>query len=276
MPSISVIVGTYNHLNYLKLSLYSLERQTFKDFEVIIADDGSLPDVGEWLKTYHPFYPLRHLWQEDRGFRKCRILNRAIRESKAPYLVFMDADCVLARDFLQTHWDNRREGAFLGGRRVMLARGAAEKATKEMIERGYFDGVSLWGAYQTLTGNTRYYEEALRPLYRLRKNAPFSLLGCNFSIHKSDILYVNGFDEEYEHRGGGEDTDIALRLKAAGKKMASVRYIAVQTHLGHEIPEDKSKSAELFRKKEKGIKSAEDAKKIKSSLSGKRQHGEKE
>ncbi|MBI5345417.1 MAG: glycosyltransferase [Deltaproteobacteria bacterium] len=270
MPSISVIVGTYNHLMYLKLSLYSLERQTFKDFEVIIADDGSGPDVGEWIKTYHPFYPLKHLWQEDKGFRKCRILNRAVREAKADYLVFMDADCVLAKDFLLAHWEKRGDGIFLGGRRVMLAKKAALLVTKEMIAKGYFDGVSLWGMFQTLLGKTSYYEETFRPLYSLRKESPFSLLGCNFSIHKHDLLFINGFDEEYESRGGGEDTDVALRLKAAGRRMASVRYLAIQTHLGHEIPEDKSRSAKLFAKKEKKVKTVEDAKRIKSSLSDKR------
>jgi GT2 family glycosyltransferase len=268
MISVSVIIGTYNHLPYLKLCLFALERQTFRDFEVIIADDGSGPEVGEWLARYRPSFPVRHLWQEDMGFRKCRILNRSIKEARGEYIVFLDADCIVARDFLQAHWKRRAQGVFLGGRRVMMDRSVSRAVTRETISSGRFDGFSLWGLYRSLRGRLRYYEETLRILNRIRGSSPFSLLGCNFSIHRSDLLSVNGFDEGYEHRGGGEDTDISLRLTVAGKRMRSVRYLAVQFHLDHEKIEEKTESARLFEEKKEGIKTAGDARDIKSSLAG--------
>jgi glycosyltransferase involved in cell wall biosynthesis len=267
---LSVIVGTYNYLNYLKLVLYSLERQGFTDFEVIVADDGSEAEVGEWLGGYNPSYPVRHLWQEDFGFRKCRILNRAVATATGEYIVFIDADCIVARDFLDVHWSARKPGLFLGGRRVMMNRAVSETVTKKMIESGRFDGVSLWGIWQNALGRIKYYEESWRLLGRIRGETPFSLLGSNFGIHKADLLSVNGFDEEYESRGGGEDTDIALRLRVAGVKMASVRYLALEFHLGHEIVEAKSESGRLFKKKEAAIKSPADAKNVKSSLANAR------
>lgn len=266
MPSISVIVGIYNHLPYLKLFLLSLERQTFKDFEVIIADDGSKPETEDWLKSYHPGFPINHLWQEDKGFRKCKILNRSILHSKSDYIVFVDADCVLSKSFLSEHWHYHEKGVFLGGRRVLIAKEYAKKITPNMIRKGYLDGITLWGIYQVLLGYFKYYEEAFTFLYYIRKNKFFNLMGCNFSIHKSDLLLVNGFDEEYEHRGGGEDTDISMRLKIVGCKMKSIRYRAIQFHLGHDIPEDKSKSAKMFLEKKKKIKTVADANNVKSSL----------
>ncbi len=273
MPSITVIVGTYNYLDYLRLTLCSLERQDFTDFEVIVADDGSGPEVGEWLNGYDPPYALKHLWQEDFGFRKCRILNRAVKEAEGKYLLFIDADCLLARDFLSVHWKNRKRGTFLGGRRIMMGRPVSESVTARMITGGRFDGFTFWGFWQSLLGRFKYYEECLRPLAAIRGESPFSLLGSNFSIHKEDLKAVNGFDEEYESRGGGEDTDIALRLRVAGFKMRSVRYRALQFHLGHEIIEAKSASAKLYKEKEGLIKGPEDAKKIKSSLAGNRDRG---
>ncbi|MCR4288140.1 MAG: glycosyltransferase [Deltaproteobacteria bacterium] len=269
MPSVSVIIGTYNQLPYLKLCMLSLERQTFGDFEVIVADDGSGPEVGEWLRTYRPSYPVKHLWQEDKGFRKCRILNRVILESKAGYIVFIDADCILARDFLQAHWEHRKENVFLGGRRVMMGVDTSAGVGSGMVVKGYFDGPTLWGVYHSLLGHFKYYEETLRPLHRLRRNNRFNLLGCNFSIHKTDLFAVNGFDEDYQSRGGGEDTDISYRLKAAGKMMESVRYIAIQFHLGHKTSEGKDQSARMFSEKRKRLLSAEDARNIKSLLAGK-------
>jgi glycosyltransferase involved in cell wall biosynthesis len=266
MSAISVIVGTYNHLPYLKLCLFSLERQTFKDFEVIIADDGSEPEVGNWLKSYRPHFSIKHLWQEDRGFRKCKILNKAILASNTEYLVFIDADCILSKNFLEEHWRHREKGVFLGGRRILITKEYAKKVNTRMIQKGYFDGMVLSGIYHVISGHFSYYEEAFKLLHYLRKNSRFSLMGCNFSIHKSDILLVNGFDEDYEHRGGGEDTDIAMRLRIAGCNMKSVRYRAIQFHVGHGITESKSRSEKMFLEKKSGLKNKDDILNIKSSL----------
>tara|TARA_B100000315_G_scaffold8981_1_gene8834 strand:- start:8685 stop:9488 length:804 start_codon:yes stop_codon:yes gene_type:complete len=265
-PLISVIIGTYNHLSYLQLCLLSLERQTFRDFEVIVADDGSGREIKEWLKSYNTSFPVTHLWQEDKGFRKCKILNKAVKQSNSNYIVFIDADCILSKDFLFEHWHCHEKGSFLGGRRVLIAKKFAKRITAEMLRKGNFDGINLWGINCVLSGCFKYYEEALRPLYYIRKNNFFNLMGCNFSIHKSDLLLVGGFDEEYESRGGGEDTDVSLRLKVAGCRMKSVRYRAIQFHLGHDILVDKSKSQKLFSEKRDKIKTSDDAKKIKSSL----------
>ena len=263
---VSVIVGTYNYLPSLQLTLRSLERQRFSEFEVIIADDGSRAEVGEWLRGYTAPFPVKHLWQEDLGFRKCRVLNRAVAKSASDYLVFIDADCLIARDFLQVHWENRVPRRYLGARRVMMSQDLSEGVTAEMVDDGRFDSATLWGLWHSIRGRMRYYEETFRTLHRLRGEKPFSLLGCNFSIHKEDLLAVNGFDEEYETRGGGEDTDIALRLSKAGITMKSVRYLALQFHLGHEKGETKDASERLFKKKRIAIKTADDAAEIKSSL----------
>lgn len=265
-PAISIVIATYNYLESLKRCLASLERQTFRDFEVIIADDGSAPDVGDWLSAYRPFYPLMHLWQEDKGFRKCRILNQALLRARGEYFVFLDADCIEARDFLAQHWKHREKGCYLGGRRVMISRPVAEAVTEKMVRSGLFDHVSLWALRHTLGHRIRYLEEAMRPLYYLRGKNPFSLLGCNFSIHREDIYAVNGFDEDYENRGGGEDTDIATRMNMVGLRMKSVRYLAVQYHLGHESGESKSASEKMFREKCKNITSADAAVNINSAL----------
>ena len=96
MYKASIIAAFYNRIDYLKLVLAGLERQTEKDFELIIADDGSRKDIVEEIKviqTIHSF-PIKHIWQEDKGFRKNRILNKAIIASESDYLIFIDADCI--------------------------------------------------------------------------------------------------------------------------------------------------------------------------------------
>ncbi len=266
---ITVLIATCNYLNSLKICLTSLERQTYTNFEVIICDDGSEPDVGEWLKTYIPEapFPLRHMWQEGRGFRKCRLLNQAMQEACGDYFVFIDSDCIQAKDFLEQHWKHREKGRYLGGRRVMIARKAAETVSSEMVNKGTFDHLSFWLLSRTILGQIKYLEDALPILHHLRPVHPFNLLWCNFSIHKEDILAVNGFDEEYESRGGWVGVeDIAARLELSGRRMKSVRYLARQYHLGHEIREAKSVSEFLFQSKLKKTISPSAAKQISSSL----------
>ena len=89
--SVSVVISFYNKIEYLNLILAALERQSFRDFEVVIADDGSRPDVVSAIQLIMERSPLsiQHLWHEDKGFRKTRIFNEAIRKSRSPYLIYL-------------------------------------------------------------------------------------------------------------------------------------------------------------------------------------------
>ena len=71
-PSISILVATYNWPQALGLVLESLNAQTDKDFEVVIADDGSRAETAELITAFTQVanFPIKHLWQEDLGFRK--------------------------------------------------------------------------------------------------------------------------------------------------------------------------------------------------------------
>ena len=264
-PKISVIIGTYNNLDYLRLCLFALKRQTFKDFEVIVADDGSKSYIGEWVKKYESFFNVTHVWQNDQGFRKCLILNKSVKQSQCDYLVFLDQDCIVSLDFLEQHWKHKEKNFFLCGQRVNLVKELAVRISEEMITQGYFDGFTWWGLFQNLRKKNRYFEEAFRFLSLLRRNTNFNPLGCNFSIFKEDLYKVNGFDEDYVTRGGGEDTDIAMRLRYVGVHMKSVRYRAIQFHLGHDLSEPKTKSERMFFQK-KRTASTEQAVSINSSL----------
>ena len=110
--AVSIIIPFYNGIDWLEMIFVALGKQTFKDFEVIVADDGSREDVVarlEELMARQPF-PVTHLWQEDCGFRKNRMLNKAVVQSRAEYLIFLDGDCIPHRKFVEEHCKVRREG----------------------------------------------------------------------------------------------------------------------------------------------------------------------
>ena len=85
--SISLIIAFYNDMMFLEMIFEQLKKQTFKDFEVVIADDGSREDVVKrisQIKDEMPF-PVQHVWHEDLGWRKDVILNKAVVASKTDY-----------------------------------------------------------------------------------------------------------------------------------------------------------------------------------------------
>src|SRR5665647_325671 len=106
MPKpISLIISFYNRIDFLKLIFAGLEQQSFRDFEVIIADDGSRSEIVEEVKLMigSASFPVKHIWQEDNGWQKNTILNKAIVASEAPYIIFIDGDCIPHRRFIEEH-----------------------------------------------------------------------------------------------------------------------------------------------------------------------------
>lgn len=220
--------------------LAALERQSYKDFEVIIADDGSFEEVVKEINAIKIISPLliKHLWQEDKGFRKTKILNESVRRSITEYLIFIDGDCIPHRKFVEEHYMNREEGVLLAGRRANLSAKLSDTLTEERIRNGYLEkGFTTKLLMDGLVGKSTH---AIKGVYVknkwLRKFLNRSMkgvLGCNFSIHKKDLLSINGFDERYEGPAVGEDTDIEFRLMWNNIKFKMVKNMAVQYHIFH-------------------------------------------
>lgn len=252
MLKASVIISFYNRIDYLKLVLAGLERQTLRDFEIIIADDGSnekTVDEVERLSKQIP-YPLIHVWHEDKGFRKNKILNTAIASSNSTYLIFIDGDCVPHKEFVKEHINYSSIRKCLTGRRVNLSRKITNTLTIEKIKHGYlennlhtlvFDG--LFGKSDSVERGFYFKNKFVRELLNRKKRG---LLGCNFSLHKKDMLAINGFDERYELPSIGEDSDVQYRLELLNVEIVSLGNIAVQYHLYHKLQERPQKNLDLF------------------------------
>ena len=117
MPQISVIISTYNQPEWLEKCLWSYDAQSFRDFEVIIADDGSdskTKDLIDRLKKQLSI-SIQHVWHEDQGFQRCVILNKATVAAKYDYLLFTDGGCLARKDLLATHAKLAKRGFFLSG-----------------------------------------------------------------------------------------------------------------------------------------------------------------
>jgi glycosyltransferase involved in cell wall biosynthesis len=237
--SISLITAVYNKPRELQFILEACSRQSVKDFELIIADDGSDSGVAELIAKARTRlkYPVLHVWHEDSGWRKNAILNKAVRAASTPYLVFIDGDCIPHHRFLEDHFSERDPNKVLGGRRAEMSRRWSDALTVDSIRSGAYERMGIREWMDALRGKALAVEEAIhvenRKLRKLLHSQKRGLLGSNFSLHKINLEAINGFDELYHGPGCGEDSDIDYRLGLQGITSKILRHRAIQFHVHH-------------------------------------------
>lgn len=231
----SLIITTYEMPRHLSLVCAALEQQTTRDFEVIFCDDGSGEETAQVIREFQARAPIpvRHFWQEHQGFRKCRILNRGVREAHGSVFIFLDGDCVPHRDYVRDHLEQQEDGFYLAGRRVEVGPELSAKLTEDHVRRGFFWPLLL----SSVKKETEFFHRAIRiPSSRLRRflkmDRVVDMKGCNYSVSREALEAINGFDEAYEGYGR-EDTDVEIRLQNFGLRIKSMKGLAVQFHVWH-------------------------------------------
>lgn len=235
-PEISVIFTTYNNPAWLEKVLWGFEAQSFRDFEAIVADDGSDEATRQLLERMSAqlSYPVKHVWHPDSGFRKCEILNRAIREADADYIVFTDGDCIPRNDFVATHNKLRRKGRFLSNGYYKLDMDMSRMITGEDIAAGRcFDTTWLkeHGLPRTFKNNKFTRNPFKQWLLNTLTPTGATWNGHGASAWRDDIIAANGFDMRMKY--GGEDREFGERLENMGIRGRQIRYSTVVLHLDH-------------------------------------------
>jgi glycosyltransferase involved in cell wall biosynthesis len=233
-PAVSLIVAVYERDDFLEKVLASLLNQTLCDFEIIVADDGSGPAVADVIKRCAGSftYPSQHVWHEDDGFRKTIIVNKAITQAAADYIVFIDGDCILHHRFLERHYNRRGPNQVLSGRRVMFDRELTEQVTTEDVRSRAVERIPYWWSHAGKID--RWHGFYLPFVYGFRnlRRRDYQILGSNFSVHKEDFLRVNGYDERIVGRGL-EDNNLWVRFINSGIAVRTITREALQYHLYH-------------------------------------------
>ncbi|WP_336127026.1 glycosyltransferase family 2 protein [Mesoflavibacter sp. CH_XMU1422-2] len=238
-PKSSVVISTYNQPKWLKKVLQGFEQQIESDFEIIIADDGSKEETKLVIDQFKSLsnISVKHVWQEDNGFNKTKILNKAIKVVDSDYLIFTDGDCIPRSDFVKKHLELRKENCFLSGGYFKLPKHISKAISHEdIIEQRCFDKDWL-------------LSKGLKINFKINKLTSFGFKewflntftttkatwdGMNTSGWKKDILKVNGFDERMKY--GGEDREMGERLINLGIIPIQARYSLICVHLHHERP----------------------------------------
>lgn len=233
---LSVIVSTYNQHEWLKKVLHGYLKQSHRDFEMLIADDGSDERTKAVIGDFQTIsnFPIKHIWHEDNGYQRQTILNVALLAAEHEYIIMTDGDCIPRADFLSIHATHAQRGKFLSGGYCKLPMDLSRSLTLEDIESGRaFDT-----AYLIKCGLKEFSP-------RLKLGMPISLApvvdkitptkatwnNCNASGWKEDLIAVNGFNEDMQY--GGADRELGERLANFGVSGLQIRYQAIVLHLDH-------------------------------------------
>jgi glycosyltransferase involved in cell wall biosynthesis len=233
---ISVIVTTYNREDALDAALRGLAHQSDRNFEIVIADDGSRPQTAHVVERWAPRLPvpLKHVRHEHSGFRGGEIRNRGIRASAGAICIFLDGDCLARADFIATHRALAEPGWFVTGNRILLSR----ELTETVLAEG--TPAETWNFGALMRGRLRggvnrllpAVSLPLGPLRKLNSKAWVGAQTCNLAVARADLNRIDGFDCSYTG-WGLEDSDLVVRLIHAGIRRKDGRFATGVLHLWH-------------------------------------------
>ena len=247
----AVVVTTYNNPKSLELCLLSLGEQTFQNFEIFIADDGSGDSTRDLLLRMKRVIPVQiyHYWHPDVGYRKAKINNNVFREldpKRYPVVICVDHDVILHTRFVEDHYRAHEKAGFkpllFMGRRVDLSAELTAQIRPENL-RTFIQGLSFKLIRSSLKGETRNVLRSVRLtgpswlLHLLKRDRVMDLLGSNYSVSTETLIQVNGYNEDFKSYWG-EDGDLFVRLRNLGIERYGLIGYAIQWHLFHKRLEE--------------------------------------
>lgn len=255
---ISVIVTTYNWPKALDRVLASLCNQTYSRFEIIVADDGSDETTRDVIATFthKTSIPIKHVWHEDKGFRAAKIRNKAVAQANGEYIIFLDGDCIVQRDFVKRHASLAKKTWFVAGNRILLNAELTDRIlTQDLTPENW--SLAQWFVIRCRRQINRWLSLIHLPLGWLRDLSKRSWQGvktCNLALWRNEFILVNGFDEKFEG-WGFEDSDLVLRLLRAKIHRRSGKSALAVFHLWHKEA-SREQSLKNWRFLEETLKSA--------------------
>jgi glycosyltransferase involved in cell wall biosynthesis len=234
--NITVIIATYNKVDWLEKVLYGYSVQNYENFEVIIADDGSTSETSALIKKFKETFPVNitHAWHEDKGYRRQKILNEAIQMAAYDYILFTDGDCIPRPDFIATHAKFAERGYFLSGGYCKLPMDMSIAIQKDDIISGRCFQVN-WLKTKGVLGKKNQLKllrnESIANFLDIITPTGATFNNCNSSAWKEDLIAINGYDERMQY--GGPDRELGERLMNKGIKSKQIRYKAICLHLDH-------------------------------------------
>lgn len=231
-PQLAVVVTTYQRPWHLRRVLLSLAVQQGVEgrFELVVADDGSTDETPEVVERFREEtgLPVRFVTHPHEGFCPAKSRNEGFAATTAPYVLFLDGDCVVPPDHLAVHLRYRRPGRAVTTDCLRLD----PETTRRFSEGAVLTGEFVQWVPPSERRRLRWAHYKAVLYHWLRHPTKPRVLSGNLAVWRTDFEQINGFDENY--RGWGcEDDDVGLRLHRSGVRVISVRHRTWTFHLWH-------------------------------------------
>jgi len=228
---VALIITTYNAPLKLRLVLNSAVNQSRLPDEIIIADDGSDQNTASIINEFSKNSPIQiiHSWQSDKGFRAAKSRNKAIAKSRSDYIILVDGDMILHKDFIKDHYLNSKKGYFIQGTRALIN----DKLTIKIENSQYYEKYIGFFSPGIKNRKNTIHSGFLSKFFSRKSRNLKGIKTCNLSFFKSDCIKINGFNNDFEG-WGREDSEFIVRLFNIGLKRLNLRFQAIQFHLYHQ------------------------------------------
>ncbi|MGQ1909356.1 glycosyltransferase family 2 protein [Marinifilum sp. RC60d5] len=227
--TISLLITTYNSPKFLDLVFRSIMQQTVMPNEIVIGDDGSTNETKKVIDSYRNklVCKIEHIWQEDDGFQRCKILNKAIAKVSSDYILQLDGDVMLHPKFIEDHLTVIQPKQFVCGNRCFVLKSKTAKLINEPtnIKLNIFN----------IKKRKRFFRlPFLSGLFKNKRNntSRKGNVGCHMAYWKNDMIKINGYNEDFVG-WGYEDIEMVERLMNSGVKKRTLLLMALQYHLWH-------------------------------------------
>jgi glycosyltransferase involved in cell wall biosynthesis len=226
----TLIISTYNWPKALHLCLQSVLAQTMLPSEIIIADDGSTAETKAIIDLYknETKIPVNHVWQEDNGYRLAAIRNKAFAAASNPYIIQIDGDLILEKHFMQDHLALAKKGYFVSATRAMIN----EVHTTFLFNNADIKFLDKWQLDKKFNALRFPFLAKMASAIKNKTRSHTYVLGANMAFWKTDLIAVNGYNEDFTG-WGKEDTELAARLTHHGTLGMIIRNMCIAYHLHH-------------------------------------------
>ncbi|MFY4724221.1 glycosyltransferase family 2 protein [Campylobacter jejuni] len=230
----ALIITTYNQKERLKLVLDSVKNLSFLPNEVLIADDGSKEDTAKLIKEYQKDFPciLKHIWQEDKGFRAATSRNKAVNASNSEYIILIDGDMILDKNFIADHLKFASFKTILQGSRIILN----ENESKELLSKNNFNLAFNKKCFKNqrniFLAKCVYKFSKLTKKFFKKSQLVKGSKTCNMSFYKSDFESIEGFNEKFIG-WGREDSEFVARFLFNNGVLKRLKFNALAYHIYH-------------------------------------------
>lgn len=220
-PMLSVAVSSYNQLPLLKLAFESYSRQTLRNFEVVVADDGSDDGTLDWIRGLRTGFAVRMVTHVHDGYGLVRAWNEAAAEANGERILFTNADVLHSPGSFEAHLKAGGTGA---GLVAGIAAGGVPKLTVERVAK--------WAEVEELRrehpacGNFDF-ANALDPNFN-----SVGVWSSSLSVPTDAFRDVGGFSARFDGKWGCEDYDLVDRMAREGVTAEWVRS-SMAFHVWH-------------------------------------------